>query len=63
MDSIYIDLKQENKWIREQFQFADLISLEDFLGKFEELIFEIEHLKEIIEEMEKEEDDEWICVD
>jgi hypothetical protein len=46
MEDVYIDIRKENKWIQECFKNKDFVSIDELLNKFEELLFENEHLKE-----------------
>lgn len=50
-----IDLREFNKWISERFEGKDLITFEELMADYEELILENEHLKEEQEEQEQDE--------
>lgn len=49
---LYVDLENENDFVREQFDNIDFISLEKFLSKFEELIIKNKRLEKKIKELE-----------
>jgi predicted nuclease with TOPRIM domain len=46
MENIYIDLRQENKWIRERLNNKDMISISDLMDEFENLLYELEEVQE-----------------
>lgn len=37
MSEIYIDLRFQNEWIRDEFPNQDFVSIEDLIGKIEDL--------------------------
>ena len=41
-----IDLREFNRWIAERFKGKDLITFEELISDYEDLILENEHLKE-----------------
>lgn len=56
MDRVYINMKEENDWIKKYFK-KDLVSVEDLLSCIEDLDSEIYELKEKLRE--KEEPTQW----
>ena len=56
MNEIFVNIKNENAWIKEQFNNEEIVSIEDIFTVIEDLIFENEHLKEKIKELETEKD-------
>ena len=57
MDRVYINMKEENDWIKKYFKNKDLVSVEDLLSCIEDLDSEIYELKEKLRE--KEESTQW----
>lgn len=61
MKELKVDLREMNRWFRERFPNKDLITLEELLSDYENLILEEEHRKE--EELKSEQRDDleaWI---
>lgn len=54
MENIYIDLRQENKWIRERLNNKDMISISDLMDEFENLLYELEGVQEELKEFKNE---------
>lgn len=54
MENIYIDLRQENKWIRERLNNKDMISINDLMDEFENLLYELEGVQEELKEFKNE---------
>lgn len=52
MDEVYIDMRNENKWIRKYFD-KDWVSIEELLATIEDLDSEIENWKEKYEDLEE----------
>lgn len=50
MKEVKIDLREMNRWFRERFPEAELITFNELFSDYERLIFENEHLKEEFEE-------------
>ena len=50
MDDIYIDLRTQNRWIQEAFDFEDAVSIGDLLGKIENLLDDLKEVKQEFEE-------------
>lgn len=59
MDNVYVDLRNENRWIRELFLNKDFVSVEDLLGKCEDLSDELEHTKEEFEDFKRDVEDNY----
>ena len=53
MDKIFVDMRNENKWIREVFENKDFVSIDEMLNTIEDLLGNIENLKDKIEEMKQ----------
>lgn len=51
MKELKIDLREMNRWFRDRFPNKDLITFEEFLADYEELILDAERQQE--EEIEK----------
>ena len=59
MENIYVDLRNENKWIRELFLNKDFISVEDLLTKCEDLKDELDHVTEEFEDFKRDVEDNY----
>lgn len=59
MDNVYVDLRNENKWIRELFLNKDFVSVEDLLDKCEDLKDELEHTIEEFEDFKRDVEDNY----
>lgn len=59
MDNIYVDLRNENKWIREIFRNKDLVTIEEMLEKIEDLSDELEHTIEEFEDFKRDVEDNY----
>lgn len=53
MDEVFIDIRNENKWIQKYFT-TDFVSIENLLGVIQDLDEEVEELKYKIKELEDE---------
>ena len=61
MEEIFIDIRQQNEWIRKYYE-KDLIKLDELFGLIEDLDYEIDILRERIDDLNKskeEKDDEY----
>ena len=55
MENVYVDIRKENETIREYFYDKDFVSIDTLLNSIDDLLFQIEKMKE-----EKEPDeDTW----
>jgi len=52
MNEVFIDMRKENEWVKKYFN-ADFVSIDNLISCIEDLDFEIEHLKENQEDIEK----------
>lgn len=59
MDNVYVDLRNENKWIKEIFNNKDFVSVEDLLGKCEDLKDELDHVTEEFEDFKRDVEDNY----
>lgn len=59
MDNVYVDLRNENKWIRELFLNKDFVSVEDLLDKCEDLKEELDYVVEEYEDFKKDVEDNY----
>lgn len=59
MKDIYVDLRTQNKSMREAFKNKDLVSVYDLLDKIEDLVFELEAVKEEYEDFKKDVEDNY----
>ena len=57
MENVMIDIRNMNDWIKDRFAGKDFVSLEDFFGDYEQLIFDYEHLEEEFEDYQNMVDD------
>lgn len=62
MKELKIDLREMNRWFRERFPNKDLITFEDFLSDYEELIFDKERLEETIKNLEENIEENYIQI-
>lgn len=64
MNEVFIDIRKENEWIRKHFENKDFVSIDDLVNCIENLILEIDNMKEKYEdEIETIKDNvkEWWC--
>lgn len=59
MDNVYVDLRNENKWIREIFDNKDLVTIEEMLTKIEDLNEELEDTQEKFEDFKRDVEDNY----
>lgn len=59
MENVYVDLRNENRWIREEFSNKDMVSVEDLLTKVENLRENIDALREEYEDFKREVEDNY----
>lgn len=52
-EDIKIDLRECNRWIRDRFPKKDLITIDELLGDYEDLISEVDHLEEEIRDLKQ----------
>ena len=53
MENIYVDLRTQNRWIKEAFENKDIVSVEDMLTKIEDLLDELGSVKEEYEDFKR----------
>ena len=51
LEDIKIDLRNCNKWIADRFPKKDLITLDELIGDYQDLIDEVEHLEEELRDL------------
>ena len=56
MEEIKIDIREWNRWLKDQFNNKDLITFEELISKFEDIVLENEDLKEQIKDLENKDD-------
>lgn len=56
MEEIKIDIREWNRWLKDQFYKKDLITFEELISKFEDIVLENEDLKEQIKDLENKDD-------
>lgn len=56
---VYVDLRNENRWIREAFDNADMVNIETILTKIEDLLDELEDVKEKFEDFKRDVEDNY----
>lgn len=56
---LLINLKEQNSWIQDRFPKKDLITLDELMSDYEDLIGEIEHLQEEIEDFKQDRDENF----
>lgn len=59
MKDIYVDLRTQNKSMREAFKNKDLVSVDDLLDKIEDLTFELEAVKEEYDDFKRDVEDNY----
>lgn len=59
MKDIYVDLREQNKTMRNIFINRDLVSIDDLLDKIEDLTFELEAVKEEYEDFKRDVEDNY----
>lgn len=50
MDEVYINMKEQNDWLKKYFKNRDFVSVDDLISCIEDLDYEIYKLKEKAEE-------------
>ena len=53
MKNVYVDIRNENEWIRKTFENKDFVSIDEIFNKIDDMLGDIEFLKEKIEEMKQ----------
>ena len=56
MEEIKIDIREWNRWLKDQFYNKDLITFDELISKFEDIVLENEDLKEQIKDLENKDD-------
>lgn len=56
---VYVDLRDENKWIREIFDNKDLVTIEEMLIKIVDLNEELEYTQEKFEDFKRDVEDNY----
>lgn len=56
---VYVDLINENRWIREIFNNKDLVTIEEMLTKIEDLNEELEYTQEKLEDFKRDVEDNY----
>lgn len=56
---LLINLKEQNRWISERFPKKDLITIDELMSDYEDLIGEVEHLEEEIKDIKQDRDDNF----
>lgn len=56
---VYVDLRNENRWIREAFDNADMVNIETILTKLEDLNEELEDTQEKFEDFKRDVEDNY----
>ena len=59
MDNVYVDLRNENKWIREIFDNKDLVTIEEMLIKIVDLNEKLEYTQEKFEDFKRDVEDNY----
>lgn len=57
--NVYVDLRMQNKWIREAFENKDMVSVSDILTKVEDLLEELDTVKEEYEDFKRDVEDNY----
>lgn len=52
-EDIKIDLRSCNRWIKKRFPNKDIITLEEFVGDYEDLIDEVDNLEEELRDVKR----------
>jgi hypothetical protein len=52
-NEILFDIREWNRWLKDLFPDKDTITLEQLLGRLEDLVFEKEHYEEELEKLEQ----------
>lgn len=60
---VYVDLRNENRWIREIFNNKDLVTIEEMLTKIEDLNEELEYTQEKFEDFKIDVEDNYRRLD
>jgi hypothetical protein len=56
---LLINLKEQNSWIQDRFPKKDLITLDELMSDYEDLIGEVEHLQEEIKDFKQDRDENF----
>ena len=52
-NEILLDIRNWNRWLKDLFPDKDTITLEQLLGRLEDLVFEKDHYEEELEKLEQ----------
>lgn len=63
LSNFMIDLRTCNRWFKDRFQNKDLISLDELLSDYEDLINEVEELEDKIKHLEEDNDSDYDYTD
>ena len=53
MEEVFIDIRKENSWIRELFFDKDFVSISDLINEIEDLLGDIDRLKDEKKDLEE----------
>lgn len=56
IEEIKIDIREWNRWLKDQFYKKDIITIEELMNRFEDIVLENEDLKEQIKDLENKDD-------
>lgn len=59
MNEVLIDIRTYPEWIKKEFKNKDFISVEELYNAYEDAISEIEYLKEKVEDLERDIEDNY----
>lgn len=62
MGDIYVDLRTQNRWIQEAFDFEDAVSIDDMFAKIEDLLDDLKELRQEFEEYKSDVADNYKCI-
>lgn len=61
LDDFKIDLRNVNRWYRDRFPNKDLISFEELLGDYEDLMYEVKELEEENDYLKRDMEENYIA--
>lgn len=59
MEEIYVDLRMQNEWIKDEFPNQDFASISDLIGKIEDLLGDKKRIEKELEEFKKDVQDNY----
>lgn len=59
LENFKLDLRGCNKWFQDRFPNKDMVSIEELIGDYEDLIDEVKYLNQELSDMERDRDENY----